>query len=722
MTRTIYALFTAIDAYPQPVRQLKGCVNDVTRLRDLLAARMTGTEDRFVPLLLADADATRQGLIDAWRSHLGQAGPGDVALFYYSGHGSYENAPPEFWDFEPDKRNETLVCYDSRLPGGWDLADKELAHLIAEIAANGPHFTVILDCCHAGSGTRDAEDVTLRQEISDIRTRPIASYIVTPEQVAGMTNQGGGPSAPATPWSAIASGRHVLLAACRPEQKAKETYFPGPEGVEKRGAFSFYLQDTLQQTGAALSYRDIFKRINALVQHRVQEQHPQLEASDPADLEQPFLGGAIPTAPAAFTLSVDAHQDWVVDAGAVHGIPQPGNADETTVMAIFPFDTAMAQLRTLEQAIGEARIIHVSPGQSLVTPLRFDGTQLNPKTTYKAIITSTPLPPLAVAFDGDEAALDRVRQALGRINGENAPSLLVRESDLAGAEYRLLASSETDRYLIRRVTDARWLAVETSGLDVESAQIVALRLEHIARWVSTARLTNPSTQLAPNAVQLEIFREHQDGKLEPLDTSSGLRLTYAQEGNRWRWPRIQIRLRNTTQDQRLFCMLMDLTESYSIYTGLLPRGGVWLDPGEEAWATVLVRGRLRKTIDLYIPDGLFDQHRHAVAASEQPPQPMQLNDILKQPPQPMQLNDILKLIVSSDEADANLLQQGDLPVTFASSKRKTPSRFNTLNRLMARIDMRNLGAAPGSEEALVDWRTTEVALTVARPLEAVDVS
>ena len=35
------------------------------------------------------------------------------------------------------------------------LADKELSLLLAEVAANGPHVVVILDCCHSGGGTRD---------------------------------------------------------------------------------------------------------------------------------------------------------------------------------------------------------------------------------------------------------------------------------------------------------------------------------------------------------------------------------------------------------------------------------------------------------------------------------------------------------------------------------------------------------------------------------------
>ena len=696
MSRTIYALLVGIDRYAGSVNPLNGCVNDVTRLHDLLAARVNGAGDHFAPRLLVNEQATRQHIIEAWRSHLGQAGPGDVALFYYSGHGSQEHAPPEFWDFEPDRLNETLVCHDSRLPGGWDLADKELAQLISEVAANGPHFAVILDCCHSGSGTRNAEEITIRQEEAHPGVRPISSYIVTPAQAAALQGQGAGAGAAssAKPWAAMASGRHILLAACRPEQTAKETWFAGPAGYEKRGAFSFYLQDTLQQTGAALNYRDLFTRVNALVQQRVSDQAPQLEASEPADLMQPFLGGALAAAPTVFTLGVNKDLGWVVDAGAVHGIPPPMESGETTQLAVFPFVADLARLHSLPQAIGQASVVQVLPGQSLVAPTRFDRTPLNATTTYKAVVTSTPLPALGVAFEGDAAALDLVRRALAEINGPGAPSLLVRESDLAGAEYRLLADAEMGHYRIRRTTEALRFAVDTPGLDPDSAVIVAQRLEHIARWVSTARLTNPATQIPRGAVQLEVFCEGQSGELELLDTSCGLRLVYAQRDGKWRWPRVQIRLRNTTPDQRFFYMLLDLTENYSVYAGLLPRGGVWLEPGQEAWATVLVRGQLRKTIDLYIPDSLW---RQGVT----------------------ELHDILKLIVSTDEADATLLQQGELPVSVATATRAIPKRLSTLNRLLARIHTRDLGAAPGSgEEALSDWMTAEVASTVVRPAEA----
>ena len=67
-----------------------------------------------------------RNIIDGFTSHLCQAGSEDVALFYYAGHGSQGKAPEEYWGMEPDRLNETIVCWDSRRQGVWDLADKEL--------------------------------------------------------------------------------------------------------------------------------------------------------------------------------------------------------------------------------------------------------------------------------------------------------------------------------------------------------------------------------------------------------------------------------------------------------------------------------------------------------------------------------------------------------------------------------------------------------------------
>ena len=141
-------------------------------------------------LALRNEQATREAVIDGFRGHLAGAGPGDVTLFYYAGHGSQEQAPEQFWHLEPDRLDETLVCYDSRTPGCWDLADKELARLIDEVTDRAGHVAVILDCCHSGAGTRGelAEGVTIRRAPIDGRIRPLDSFL------AGVVEEGAGDS------------------------------------------------------------------------------------------------------------------------------------------------------------------------------------------------------------------------------------------------------------------------------------------------------------------------------------------------------------------------------------------------------------------------------------------------------------------------------------------------------------------------------------------------
>jgi hypothetical protein len=178
MRKTLFALLVGIDDYLSPVPGLQGCVNDIDAFASYLSERANKGKGNTPHLrTLKNGEATRQAVIDAFRSNLGQAKKGDVAIFYYSGHGSQEQAPEEFWKVEPDHLDKTLVCYDSRKSGSWDLADKEIGKLIGEVAARGPHVAVILDCCHSGSGTREIGTV-VRRAPTDLRRRPIESFIV----------------------------------------------------------------------------------------------------------------------------------------------------------------------------------------------------------------------------------------------------------------------------------------------------------------------------------------------------------------------------------------------------------------------------------------------------------------------------------------------------------------------------------------------------------------
>ncbi|MFK7732941.1 MAG: caspase family protein, partial [Pseudomonadales bacterium] len=145
----IHALLVGINDYSPEVGALRGCVNDVGLMQEYL--RSSYKENQLRIETLTDADATRDNIISQFRNHLAKAGESDVVLFQFAGHGARWSSADEFRHLFPDGKDEGLVCYDSRKNGQYDLADKELAVLLAEVAAQNPHITVLLDCCHSGS-------------------------------------------------------------------------------------------------------------------------------------------------------------------------------------------------------------------------------------------------------------------------------------------------------------------------------------------------------------------------------------------------------------------------------------------------------------------------------------------------------------------------------------------------------------------------------------------
>ncbi|HEY0602361.1 MAG TPA: caspase family protein [Herpetosiphonaceae bacterium] len=691
MSRTVYALLVGIDRYPRPIPPLRGCVNDIQVIETLLRERVAGGEFVLEPLVLTNEAATRQAVIDGFRQHLGKAGRDDIALFYYSGHGSQEQSPPEFWEIEPDHLDETLVCYDSRFPGRYDLADKELSKLIAELAAREPQIVVVLDCCHSGSGTRASEAESVRRAPIDLRPRPLDSFLVSPSEVPTRTTRGTEESA--TSLVALPRGRHIVMAACRDEEEAKEYQGDG----QHRGAFSYFLTQTLERAGGRVSYRDLFKRAQAQVQGAVLRQAPQIEASDVRDLNLPFLGGAVTPRAATFTLSHSASQGWTIDGGAVHGIAQPVTIDgrtETTKLALFPI--TVESLEDLSASVGRAEVTEVLPQLSKVAVTLADGTSPDSQETYKAIVTSIPLPPLAVRFEGDDSLVGAARSALAASGPGGSVSPYVREAS-ADEPFKLRLIAQPEGYRIARAEDDRPLVADIEGTGSAAAQQAIARLEHIARWQTIAALANPVSRIAPGAVQIEIqrvsgppvTRDPSSAPVEALPATSELRLEYEYRDGQWQQPQIKIKLTNTG-DEPLYCALLDLSESYAISSNVLAGGGTWLQPGESAWSND------GKPLFLSVPKAFYQQ-----GVTE--------------------YKDLIKLIVSTDACDATLLEQDalDLPRQTKATRGTGPS--STLNRLMRQAQTRDLSDRAEDEQRYADWTTSEISITTVRPLGTIPV-
>ena len=661
MGQILYALLVGINEYPPPVPRLSGCVNDVNALSTFLQNRIANDNFQVQLRTLIDQAATREGIITEFREHLGQATPNDLVLFSYSGHGSQEKAPPEFYPMEPDGMNETLVCWDSRLDSGRDLADKELAKLIAEVAGNRPQITVILDCCHSGSGTRP---VNIRYVEPDERQRPVESYIFSMADVLSSA------SSPERSESAseksLFQGRHVLLAACHESETAKEYR------KMERGAFSYFLLETLQQANGALTYRDAFRRTNALIRAQVPQQSPQLEATYEEDLDLYFLSRQKQVAMPYYTMSYHAELGWVIDGGAIHGMSVELE-EERPQLAVFPFEASADEMKQIDRAVALVDVVEVLPQLSLVNlNEELDSTQV-----FKAVVIRLPLIKLGVYFEGSESELSVVRQALLKTGLTQQSSLYVKAVDVSEqASFRVVA--ENGIYQITDLNSFQSLAGSSSGC--RSATQVVNRLEHMARWTTLVNLAGPATsQIPTDAVQMQLYQHGQEIQ------STQIELRYEKKVGRWQQPQFQLKLTNTWSCP-LYCSVLDLTERYAISPAFFEANGVWLQPGESAWANG------GKPLYASVPKELWQQ-----GVTE--------------------YRDIYKLIFSTAEFDARLLAQPnlDVPLTrsIADLSQVQPS---VLNRLMHRLHTRDVSTAPEEEALHEDWNTHQMLVITVRPL------
>lgn len=666
MKKNIYALLVGIDKYPMPVSSLQGCVNDVTAIEKYLETRIKTEGWELHLQILQNEEATREAIIDGFRQHLCQADANDVAFFYYSGHGSQEPAPPEFWHLEPDKLNETLVCYDSRLEGGWDLADKELAFMVSEVGQRNPHITLILDCCHSGSGTKDPiQKTAVRQYKRDKRLRPLDSFIFSPEEIQNLISS----NRQASGWN-LPRVRHILLASCQDRQTAKEYHANG----QHRGAFCYFLTETLNKTKGNLTYRDLFKQTSASVRNKVKDQSPQLEAIETKDLDQLFLGGAINEKYHYYTLSYDKKDGWVIDGGAIHGIP-PVNGKETTQLALFPIETQGKDLRKLSNKIAHAQVTKVLPQLSKVEIsgiTNFDGKKIDQYQTFKAVIINLPLPPKTVSFEGDAEGVKLLRQAIQTIE-DNQPSLYVRENNSETVEFKILACN--GEYVITRPADGLPIVAPIQNYTKDSAIKVIQRLEHMTRWTNLRELSGTvNSSISADAIEMEIYQGSE------ILSGGEIWLNYHQDysGN-WKKPAFKVKLRNTS-NEILYCALFDLTEQFSIHTGFFEAGCVRLEPNQETWA---LSG---KPIRASIPQELWERGI-------------------------TEYQDIFKLIVCTSEFDARLLEQDklDLPFQKYIQERQASLHLGSLNHLFKRLRSRDLLIDDEPEE-YDDWMTKQIVI------------
>ncbi|KAF8169303.1 peptidase C14, caspase domain-containing protein [Mycena galopus ATCC 62051] len=260
-----WAVVVGINDYKHlpPAHHLRGCVNDARLIVGYLTGGLGVPEDHIL-LLSSESETdklpTRARILSALYEHL-RDNPliqkGDNLLFHFSGHGSsYER--------ELGRLRTEALCPCDRTPGDRhsanfvpDISDRELNIIFSEICRKkGPNLTIILDCCFSGGATRDTSGRGISgglgggtSSVGAIRgVAPVLLYHPDVKQediVAAIVNGKPNPretqtvrymyflarddprrmsesqSPLAEDWTSDIS-THVLLAACKPAEMAKE--------------------------------------------------------------------------------------------------------------------------------------------------------------------------------------------------------------------------------------------------------------------------------------------------------------------------------------------------------------------------------------------------------------------------------------------------------------------------------------------------------------------
>lgn len=561
---TLYAMLVGISNYPKNVRQLHGCVNDVRAVQDFLQRYAADQGWNVQTKILLDQGATRCAIIEGFQQHFKQSTGGDYFFFYFSGHGSSSAAPDMFWN-NPSGLNESILCYDSRSANGRDLMDKELSYLIWKASLQNPaHFLVMMDCCHAGSLTRNHNTSTEIERWQDPHLHPVRmeeylgydEYIFYGDQLKPPT------------------GKHILLAGCRDKETSKEK----PLGREYRGVFTYSLLEELTKGGIFSSYEELIHRAVLAVGFRTTQQTPQLELHG-IPTHTGFLGNA-PKHGLPMQVFFDrVEEEWLLDAGEMHNI--------------WPSTSEMDTLLELEDG-SIIKVVQTGPRQSWVNGMLGKNTG----KIWRAWLRQTAHAPLVLCIDPQVPA-----DLASNLKAEIAtrPSLKLIDHPMRGE----LPKDATDfpQYCIGIIQQAPkaliltrfgeqnpvFQRVEFAGVE-KAASFFLNNVETVAKWEQVLKLAPSSGQLPDNCIEIAFttftdpisYTALTDG-ITHINPTTPVELYYSRKDSRQSEPKYQVRFKNTLEGTPLWISVLLLGRDFSIDNKYLMKQE--LPPGKETWLT-----------------------------------------------------------------------------------------------------------------------------------------
>lgn len=226
-----------------PVQNLRGAEADALDMRKLLVETY-GFQPEDIQLVLNER-ATADAILTALKSLIDKSEPGDIRLFYFSGHGSQiPNKSTE----KPNGLDVTMIPADY-FRGVPAIRDKELARIYRQVP-KGVSLTVIQDNCYSGGGARGGPALATRDLAADPRT------VDDPPDRDPKTKA-------LLPYPDQQENAVLVLAASQADEPAVEKYMEPVSSF--RGTFTYALVEALRETPTE-RIETVFRKVRAKMQ------------------------------------------------------------------------------------------------------------------------------------------------------------------------------------------------------------------------------------------------------------------------------------------------------------------------------------------------------------------------------------------------------------------------------------------------------------------------
>jgi hypothetical protein len=211
-----YALLIGIN-YTGTKHELKGCVNDVNLIKDMLINRFQYKESNITILL--NNQANRENILNKFKELFTNSKENDKLFFSFSGHGYLIH---DFLHNNSTTNDDVIISFDMKT-----VSNKEISNIMYDYMKDECSLFMLYDSCHSGG---------LFESLKNEKKREIS-----------------------------------FLSGCQKKQKSLDVYF----NDKYNGVTTYYMVEILSNNND-LSFNEFFDKMKMKLQSQRIKQIPQL--------------------------------------------------------------------------------------------------------------------------------------------------------------------------------------------------------------------------------------------------------------------------------------------------------------------------------------------------------------------------------------------------------------------------------------------------------------